>query len=268
MLKLPKTVSFSSLGDLHRCAFSFKLARIDGIYLSTSSIDTIFGTLVHQCCQNILRYKDELKEIAVFERSWKKFRGIFKNHIDVKAAEKLQVAGVNALKLIRPFVEKEYGEDYEVLSVEEELLENLEGFEQKFKAFVDIVILSKKHERLVIADLKTCKTAYMFRKNAGIEKERQLVLYKHFYCKKHGIEPEDLDVAFILLEKDPNSKNPVQMHKITSGSVKVTNHLKFVDKSLTDLNCLEIFPKNRLGCRFCPFKASGHCVDPNTTRWS
>ena len=267
MLKLPKTISFSSLADLHRCPFSFKLSKIDGIYISTSSVDTVFGTLIHDCAQTLLRYKNDEIQLARFERTWKKFFGIYKKYLDPAQTYNYLAAGLNALSNLRNFVEEEFGTDYEVLSVEEELLSKIEGSDLKFKAFVDLVLLDKKNDRLVILDLKSCANAFMFRKYAGKEKERQLVFYKHFYCLKHDLDPKDVQTIFLLLEKDPESKNSIGLHKITSGGVKVNNHLKVLDESLKNLVEMEVFPKNRLGCRFCPYKTSGHCVDPNKCRW-
>lgn len=177
------------------------------------------------------------------------------------------MAGVSVLKNVRQFVEKEFGKDFEVLSVEEELSSKIEGSELKFKAFVDLVILDRTNDRLVILDLKSCATAFMFKKYAGKEKERQLVFYKHFYCLKHELDPKDVQTIFLLMEKDPKSKNPIGLHKITSGGVKVNNHLKILHESLKNLVQMEIFPKNRKGCRWCPFKQSVHCSDQNVNRW-
>lgn len=266
-MNLPRTISFSSLSDLHRCPFSFKLSRIDGIYLSTSTIDTIFGTLIHGCAQRVLKQKQEQTEIDRFERTWKKFRSLYKKYLDVAQSKSFFEAGRNILQNIRTFVEKEFGIDYEVLSIEEELLHKIEHSEIKFKAFVDLVILDRTNDRLVILDLKSCSNAFMWKKYAGKEKERQLVFYKHFYCLKHELDPKDIETIFLLMEKDPKSKKPINLHKITSGNVKINNHLKVLDESIKNLVQTEVFVKNRTGCRFCPYKQSGHCVDPNINRW-
>ena len=267
MLKLPKTISFSSLADFHRCSYAFKLSRIDGIYLSTASVDTVFGTLLHSCAQAILQYKQDQTEINRFERTWKKFCGMYKKYLDQEQTLRFAAAGKNALKGIRQFVEDEFGQDFEVLSVEEELLHKTGGTDLKFKGFVDLVILDKTNDRLVILDLKSCANSFQFKKYAGKEKERQLVFYKHFYCLKHDLDPKDVQTIFLLMEKDPKSKNPIGLHKITSGIVKVSNHLKVLDESLKNLVEMKIFPKNRKGCRFCPFKESGDCSDQNVDRW-
>ncbi|MDO8659920.1 MAG: hypothetical protein Q7K54_04985, partial [Candidatus Parcubacteria bacterium] len=102
---------------------------------------------------------------------------------------------------------------------------------------------------------------------AGKEKERQLVFYKHFYALKHDLDPKDIQTIFLLMEKDPKSKNPIGLHKITSGGVKTTNHLKVLDESLKNLVEMEVFHKNRKGCRWCPYKESGNCKDQNMGRW-
>lgn len=129
------------------------------------------------------------------------------------------------------------------------------------------MILDHINERLVILDLKSCSTSFMWKKYAGKEKERQLVFYKHFYCLKHDLDPKDIQTIFLLMEKDKKSKKPIGLHKITSGNIKTNNHLKVLDESIKNLVEMETFVKNRKGCRWCPYKQSGHCVDQNIGRW-
>lgn len=192
---------------------------------------------------------------------------MYKKYLDPEQTKSFFEAGRNILQNIRSFVEKEFGLDYEVLSVEEELLHKIEGSDIKFKAFVDLVILDHTNERLVILDLKSCTTSFMWKKYAGKEKERQLVFYKHFYSLKHDLDPKDIQTIFLLMEKDKKSKKPIALHKITSGNIKINNHLKVLDESVKNLGAMEIFVKNRKGCRWCPYKQSGHCVDQNIGRW-
>lgn len=227
--------------------------------MPSTTIDTIFGTLIHDCAQKLLKHKQEQKEIDRFERTWKKFFGIYKKYIILEQWNQFFLAGKNILKNIRSLIEKEFGIDYEVLSIEELLYESIEGFKQKFKAFVDLIILDKQHKRVVILDLKTCSTSFMFKRYANAKKERQLVLYKYFYCQKIGLDPKEVDTIFLLMEKDSGSKKYVELYKVTSGNVKIKNHLKVLNESLQNLNNLEIFPKNRLGCHFCVYKNTKYC---------
>ena len=173
------------------------MSRIDGIYLSTSTVDTIFGTIIHNCVQKQLQTKQE--QINRFERTWKKFSGLYQKYLDTEQTKQYFEAGVNILQNINLFVENEFGKDFEVLSVEEELLNSIDNTDIKFKAFVDLVILDRKNERLVILDLKSCSNAFMWKKYAGKEKERQLVFYKYFYSLKHELDPKDIQTIFLLL---------------------------------------------------------------------
>lgn len=192
---------------------------------------------------------------------------MYKKYLDEQQTKSFYEAGRNILQNIRSFIEKEFGIDYEVLAIEEELLHKIEGSDIKFKAFIDLVILDHTNERLVILDLKSCATSFIWKKYAGKEKERQLVFYKHFYCLKHELEPKDIQTIFLLMEKEPKSKKPISLHKITSAVVKTNNHLKVLDESLKNLVEMEIFVKNRAGCKWCPYKQSGHCADQNLLRW-
>jgi len=264
---IPNVISYSALRDLDKCPYSFKLSKIDRIWINSSTIDTHYGTVIHAFGQNIIRRADTKKEVARFERLWTKFRGLYKNFLDPKEALEYQEAGVKILQSIRPTVEKEYGLNYQVFSIEEKLQERaVEEFSQQFKGFIDVVLLLEDGS-YVLSDLKTCDTAFTFKKYADKEKERQLVLYKHFLGKKHNIELKKIRTSFILLEKSINSKEPVQIYEITSGNVKVRNHMAYLSKSLKIINNNPMWVKNRTGCRWCSFNNTEYCENPNKNRW-
>lgn len=223
--------------------------------------------MIHNCVQNLLRFKQDQIEIVKFERTWKKFCSLYKKYLEIEETKQLFEAGRNILQNVRQFIEKEFGEDYEVLSVEEELLHKIENSNIKFKAFVDLVILDRTNNRLIILDLKSCASAFMWKKYVNKEKERQLIFYKHFYCLKYNLFPKEVQTIFILMEKDPKSKKPIDLHKITSGERKISNHLKVLNESIKNLVDLEMFPKNRKGCMWCQFKETKYCTNPNIFRW-
>ncbi len=59
----------------------------------------------------------------------------------------------------------------------------------------------------------------------------QLTLYKHFFAKKHNIDPNNIETHFALLKRTAKSNN-VEIFNVTSGQKKTENALKFLEQSI------------------------------------
>ncbi len=255
-------LSFSSITDLDDCRFRFKLKEIDKIYTFKLSIDTLFGKLIHSGVQNILQ-KDENPsiEIKVFNRKWRLFFKLYKKFIDKQKFVEFYKAGLNILKNC-----KELFTEYEVFSVEEKIEETIfdDREDVKYKGFIDIVFRHKVTGKYVIADFKTAKSAYLFKKYLSTLKKYQVAYYKHYFAKKHNILPEDIETWFVVLEKTSTSKKPVVIIPETSGPKKIQNSLQIIRKSLKIIDSGK-FTKNRSVCFNpqtgikCPFYQTQHC---------
>jgi len=201
--------------------------------------------------------------IGAFISDWQevcdKHPDLVKSEADI---ENYRQIGVNALKVAPQFF-LENLKFKNVIVCEQRLEEAFkEQYPQIFKGFIDIVF-EMEDGKYIIADIKTCSSAFMFRKYQDAIKEYQLTLYKHFYAKKFNIDPDKIETYFILVEKDVKSKKPIQFSCITSGAKKVQNALEWVEKSLVQIN-RGMFLKNRMHCnaygRVCPFYDSVHCT--------
>jgi hypothetical protein len=123
-----------------------------------------------------------------------------------------------------------------------------------------------RRNQLVIADLKTTRSVWSFNRYLDDVKRHQLSLYKAYYAKKHDIDPTDIDVCFIALEKTPTSKEPIQflqehagIDRMKKSETVVRNTLKLLDEG--------VFPKNLKSCYdekttiACPFYKTEHCIN-------
>ena len=260
--KLPivNTISYSGLSDWQLCSFYYKLVNIDRLKPWKNTVDTVFGQYVHKGCQDILQDKITIKAATKdFERKWKKFCGIY------KLDDFLPLSG-SATKIfsnIKKCFKKQFGK-YKIIKVEKRLSEvSSSRWPQQFKGFIDIV-LEKEDGKIVIIDLKTSDSAYSFTRYKDKYKDYQLVLYKHFYCIENKMNPENVETYFIVLEKDVNSKDPANVVRITSGSVKIKNALEWLESALTAINN-KLFVKDFFSCRKygekhpCVFLSSPHC---------
>lgn len=263
-LKILDKISYSAAIDLHSCGHYFKLAHIQKHPVFRDSIETKFGKVLHKYFQLHLQGTPLAESVKAFEEEWKKTWDENQDLITPKDDfGKLCQIGSNALTAALPAFQKELPFK-EVVAVEFRFSEVPfpdKYKEMVFKGFIDI-IFKRDDGTYIVADIKTCSSAFMFKKFQDKYKEYQLVAYKYFYSKVLNIDPEKIDTYFILLEKNPSSKTPVQFSRITSGKVKTNNCLEWIEKSLSLID-RGVFLKNRTHChafnRTCVFYRTKLC---------
>jgi len=108
-----------------------------------------------------------------------------------------------------------------------------------------------------IIDWKTCSWGWDSRKRSDPMVTYQLTLYKHYFAKKHNIDPKNIETHFALLKRTAK-KNNVEMFRVTSGSRKTQNALNLLLKAVYNISNKRFF-KNRLACDKCEFKNTIHC---------
>lgn len=173
---------------------------------------------------------------------------------------KKQVIGL--FELILPTLD-DYFEDkggWTLVGAEEPLMEaildsRVEGY--NFKGFID-VILKDGNGHYHIIDWKTCSWGWDARKKNNTLYMRQLVLYKHYYAIKHGLNPRTISTHFGLIKRTVK-KGRVEIFRVTSGERKTKNSLDFLSKALYNIKRGRRI-KNRLSCKYCPYYETEHCT--------
>ena len=134
-------ISFSELKNWNTCAFYHKLVHIDKLAGFKGNEYTAFGTAIHTICEKMLLRETVSPQLFIDE---------LRNNVaslddDVEINKKLVVdmatQGKNIMPEIEDAVEDYFGEDYEVVSTEEQLFEPITGYDDyNFKGFIDAVI--------------------------------------------------------------------------------------------------------------------------------
>jgi len=254
-------ISYSQVKDWDKCAFYHKLVHQEGLKLFKGNEYTAFGTAIHDVCENMLLYPEmEAKARLHFDLKFKEQISLLKESkvdLNEEMLEKMKQQGAFLAPLIMPAV-KEYFEDYEVVSTEEKLYEDIEGYEDKykFKGFIDLVLKTPDGKYHVI-DWKTCSWGWDMRKKSDRLITYQLTLYKHFFAKKHGIDIGDIVTHFALLKRTAKKDN-VEIFKVSSGKIKTQNALNLLNNALYNISNKKYF-KNRLSCSRCEFHKTVHC---------
>lgn len=256
-------ISYSELKNWCHCPFYHKLVNIDKVKGFKGNEYTAFGTAIHAVCENMLVKKDTIASDAdiMFKNQ---FRDELKALDDIELNKNLVVSMAAQAKKIIPEIYpalEEYFGNYEVVSTEEKLYESIDEVEDYlFKGFIDLVIKTDDGKYHII-DWKTCSWGWNAKKRSDTMTVYQLVLYKYYFCKKHNIDLNDIDIYFALLKRTAKS-NIIELVKVTSGNKRTQNALNLLYKAIKTIqNKTHI--KNRLSCTVgygCEFYKTKHCT--------
>jgi hypothetical protein len=252
-------ISYSELKNWNTCPFLHKLQHIDKIDGFTGNEYTAFGTAIHSVCEKKLL--EEKMDEDYFVQELRK--NILDLDDDLEINKKLVVEMVGQGKRIIPEVDsaliEAFGSDYEVVSTEELLMVPIEGHSKKFKGFIDAVIKTSDG-KIHIVDWKTCSWGWNAQRKGDAITTYQLTLYKHFWCKKHDVDPSNVMTHFALLKRTAKS-NIVEFFAPTSGPIKTKNATALLQRALKNIDsgtCV----KNKLSCTSgfgCKFYKTEHC---------
>jgi RecB family exonuclease len=249
-------ISFSELKNWDFCPYYHKLVHIDGIAGFTGNIYTAFGSAIHDVCEKlVLKEAHQSDAEKLFEKNFKKELDSLENDDYIIDAAEMLKQGKKLAQLALPALQAKFA-GFEVVSAEELLYEPIEDSKLKFKGYVDLVIRTADG-KVAIIDWKTCSWGWDSRKKSDPMVFYQLILYKHFLCKKLNLEPADVEVYFGLLKRTAK-KNEVEFLRMTSGKRRTKNCLDFLEKALYNIENKN-FVKNRMKCQNCEFNLKDIC---------
>jgi len=256
-----RRISYSELKNFTECSYRHKLIYTDKLPYFSGNEYTAFGTAIHAVCEEVVPNNSK-NAMEIFELNFLKELTQLKEEGHV-----LNRDMVNDMRLqAKPICEQvipavnEYFTDFEVVSVEEQLLEpmdDIESYGKKFKGFIDMVIKTPDGKYHII-DWKTCSWGWTRDKKSDAMTTYQLTYYKNYFSKKHNIEPKNIETYFALLKRTAKKDN-VEMVKVTSGTKKTTNALKVLQNAVINIERGN-YIKNRLSCRYCKFHNTENCT--------
>ncbi len=267
-------VSFSEIKCWKECPWRHKLMHIDKIDVFEPSPFLDFGTAVHEGCESIIEHKplDSLKLLTDIRDAWKlhgfddpdwikKQPSWYLNSSNVGVETWVEWA-TNMWADIPDFLSSEFP-SWEPVIAEEQLYENIEGTEVKFKGFIDAIIkVPKKRgsgKEYWIIDWKTANArGWRREKKQDILMTAQLILYKHFWSKKHGIPLKDIRCGFILLKRGAKPGKICELVKISVGPKAIDKALKILNSMISTVE-KKFTLKNRNSCTYCPYKDTEFC---------
>jgi len=260
-----KHISYSEWRNWHICPHYHKLTYIDKVTQFEGNIFTAFGKALHTVCEFTLTSPEKYREAGaidtlVKEQFIKELKALPESEQQrAKRDFKLKEWLVNGLDIVpdlyRCLADKfgKLGEDWEVLKAEEQLYVPITEFteaEKNFKGFIDLVVYSKKDEKVHLIDWKTCSWGWKREKKSDKILAYQLVFYKHFYAQKYEVDPKDVDCHFVLLKRTAKVGKKAEFVRVTAAKKRTTDALNALTKALHNIT-KENYIKNRNACTNC-----------------
>jgi len=258
-------ISFSELKNWQKCAYYHKLVHINKLKAFKGNEYTAFGSAIHSVCeQRCTGADDSFKDEEHFDEV---FKSILKDlepevELNISLVRSMRSQARNIIPHIMASLKDNFG-DYEIISVEERLMEEIEDYiseEYSFKGFIDLVLKTKDGKYHII-DWKTCSWGWNAQRRSDPMTIYQLTFYKHYYAYKHKIDPENIETHFALLKRTAKDDN-IEMFRVSNGKKRTENALKLLKEALYNITN-EKHVKNRLACHGpfgpCEFYKTKHC---------
>lgn len=267
MTKLVEHISYSSLKkwtpSWGGCPYYFKLAWIDKLAARDKNIYTEFGKAVHSTLEAALTNKIEQTDgvlISYFDIEFAELLGdiVVDSRFSEDDVDDFYEQGRRLVVSAIPALEDYFGK-FEVVSAEEELLEQIKEYTKdsyNFKGYIDLVLKTEDGKYHII-DWKTTSWGWKAEKKGSPEVTYQLTYYKKFFAEKHQLDPKMVETHFGLLKRTAKN-NHVELFRVTSGPRKTNNALKLLSDCVYNVDHGR-FIKNRAACSRCEFNGTEHC---------
>lgn len=263
------------------CQWKWYRDYLEGRRSKFYGIHMDFGTAMHAAIELTKTRKDPKPIVDALIHFEKTFKDLYEKHKGKYEKEKERTADPQFFldagkRILERFHECKELAEAEVVYNEFKLFEEIartDDVQMKFKGYIDMVIKTKDgrgNTILYVCDFKTCSWGWDRDKRQDRELQFQIILYKHFLCKKFGLDPKNVRVAFVLLKKRPRKEDsPVEFFPISAGPVSVQRALDEMNADISEMAVREkdtSFKKNRKACindfgDRCPYMGTPDCLE-------
>ena len=269
-------ISYSELKTWRECPWKHKLMYIDKLETWEDNPYAEFGTIIHDIIESYLKtgvMNTDNVETRLLEK-WEYYGFDKQEYIDKltlqrskfglkyrhEAFKSLVKSAHNILNNIPDFMKQNFG-DWEYISAEEKLYEDMPGYELKFKGFIDAIIKSNINgkEKYWIIDWKTTgPRGWYTDKRRDFLTQAQIGLYKKFWSEREKIPLNSVGCGYALLKRNTKQEKTAWFMTVSVGPKFITKADKLIESMVKSVN-KGLNLKNRSNCRFCSFYQTEHC---------
>lgn len=277
-----KTVSYSQYSTWTNCPWQWKLKYVDGIRPDDASIETVFGTAMHNTIQKFVTHLFENEKLAIktaydvvlLDELKSEFSKTIKiddagNKSFICTKDVLQEYYDDGCKILHHLIQhyKDFipVKKHKLIGIELELTEPVfPGV--AFVAYLDLVIYNELTKKYTIIDFKTSRAGWTYQKKDKL-KINQLLIYKKFYSKLFNVSEDDIIPEFIILKRKITENALYKVLRLSKfipshGSRSLKTAMESWDTFLS--TCYSSSGERRTeaihplpsasNCKYCPFK--------------
>lgn len=277
-----RSISYSQFTKYNECPHKWALIYKDGNKPFNSSINTVFGTSIHETIQHYITVMynesiiaadrinlEEYFEIKFREEYLKQYKSNKKSHFsNPEEMNEFFEDGKAILEFLKRkkskyFAKKGWwlvGCEIPILVTPNNNFPNL-----LFQGYLDLVLYNETSNTFKIIDIKTSKSTWNNVQKSDEIKQFQLILYKQYFAHQFQVPIENIDIAFLVVKRKVWEGGDFPISRIqefvpSSGKIKVSRALNSIDNFIKEcFNSNGIIdrehpPEPSLhNCRFCPF---------------
>lgn len=279
-----KTISHSQYTVYHNCPHQWYLRYPGNIKPFTSTMNTVFGTAMHETLQEYLRVMytesgtaaDKMNlEIYLHDRMFDNYElELIKNNGEhFSNLDEMREFFDDGVQIIR-FLKKKRKiffsiKGVELLGIEIHIMQPTEGNPNVyFEGYIDMTIYDLDLDKVIIYDFKTSKKGWKDQYEKKDEtKIDQILWYKRYFSRQYEFPEEKIDVNFMILKRkiweeaewpQPRISNFKPINGVMKMKKAIYNMDKFVEECFTpegEYNLEREFLKtpSEKSCKFCPF---------------
>jgi len=279
-----KSISYSQLSMYLSCPKKWALQYRDGHKVYTPTINTVFGTAIHETLQHYLSVAynesgaaaDRIDLETQFEE---KFREVYSE--EYKNNKLVHFSDPGAMReffddgiAIINFVKKRRGEyfssrGWHLVGIEIPIVISPDKRYNNlyFNGFIDLVMYHEPTDEFVIYDIKTSTRGWSDKEKKDEIKQFQILLYKTYFSEQFGVPAENIDVKFFIVkrkiwEESEFPQKRVQEFTPANGKTKMNRaknslttfieNVFNIDGSYKNVDHLAQLSKS--SCMYCPFR--------------
>ena len=210
-------ISYSQFAMYSTCPKHWELAYVKGLRSHTPSIHTVFGTAFHETLQTYLHTMYNESGKAADQLDLKKL--LHENMMNTYTDSYTKLGDHFTTKFelgefyndglaILEFFQKKRGayfsvRGYELLGIELPIYHEVTDKNKNIKmlGYIDVVLRCTRTNRIIIYDIKTSTMGWNKWQKADKIKTSQLVLYKEYFARQFGYDPEEIDICYFIVKR-------------------------------------------------------------------
>ena len=206
-----RKVSYSQFSNWFNCPHHWYLDSVKGLKVFDESINTCFGTAIHEAIQLYIEtlYKESAAAADLHDLK-DHFKQAFERDLIAKKITftETEKAGfiedgneiINSFSNMTNRIKYFPSNKYEFVAVEDEIVMPIKN-NVDFICYIDVVLKEKSTGRYRIIDIKTSTRGWNSYQKEDPAKYAQVLLYKAFFSKKYNVPLSMIDVEFFILKR-------------------------------------------------------------------